>query len=634
MKFFIPALFPLLLVDIASAQTASSNPPVARPKTEECSVSGIVVKLAGGEPVKTATVQLQNLQDLARTTSVVTDVSGRFELRGIDPGRYWLKVSRTGFVTQEYGQRTPNDPGAEIRLSAGQNLRDLLFRLIPWGVISGRILDEEGEPLPWAQVSALREVYSSGKRKLSPEALVPTNDLGDFRLFGLKPGRYFVSAKYKAGLHIVGRGEVREDDNDDFRPEFMPIYYPNSPDPARASTIALKAGEEITSVEILLRPVATYRIRGRVYNMVAGRRSNTGVIVQLEQRNSNITWGSPDRQLNVEKTDGSFEIAGVLPGSYTLSAFWFEDGRRYQARQSIEVGNADLEGVNLAIMSGITIPGRIVWDGKPSLERDELLVSIAAADSMVSFNTPARVVGGSFVLRDVFDGTYRLRVIGQSKDGYVKSVRYGSSESLDSGFTVFRGTQSSLEVTISSRGARIQGAVMDKDNLPVTGVWVVLVPDEAHRDQSRLFQKAAPDQFGHYLLRGIAPGDYKVFSWDEVEDGAWEDPDFLRTFEDRGQKVSLEEGDTKTLDIVTIGKASEGLKLCGGNYSGCREERMKSRRTVTLGPYAPMRPASTGSPRLSARSRSTPASSSSDKLKPCAGSTRFIPVGYTGRGGR
>ncbi len=634
MKFFILGFFPLLLASVAPAQTASSGPPITRPRTDECAISGIVVKLAGSEPVKTAMVQLQNLQDLAHTVSVVTDVSGRFELKGIDPGRYRLKVSRTGFVTQEYGQRTPNDPGAEIRLSPGQNLRDLLFRLIPWGVIAGRVLDEEGEPLPWAQVSALREVYSNGKRRLSPEALVPTNDLGEFRLFGLKPGRYFVSAKYKAGLHIVGRGEVREDDNDDFRPEFMPIYYPNSPDPARASTIALKAGEEITSVEILLRPVATYRIRGRVYNMVAGRRSNTGVIVQLEQRNSNITWGSPDRQLNVEKTDGSFEIAGVLPGSYTLSAFWFEDGRRYQARQSIEVGNADLEGVNLAIMSGITIPGRIVWDGKPSLERDELLVSIAAADSMVSFNTPARVVGGSFVLRDVFDGTYRLRVIGQSKDGYVKSVRYGSSESLDSGFTVFRGTQSSLEVTISSRGARIQGAVMDKDNLPVTGVWVVLVPDEAHRDQSRLFQKAAPDQFGHYLLRGIAPGDYKVFSWDEVEDGAWEDPDFLRTFEDRGQKVSVEEGDTKTLDIVTIGKASEGLKLCGGNYSGCREERMKSRRTVTLGPYAPMRPASTGSPRLSARSRSTPASSSSDKLKPCAGSTRFIPVGYTGRGGR
>src|SRR5436190_23500791 len=108
MKFFIPALFPLLLVDIASAQTASSNPPVARPKTEECSVSGNVVNLAGGEPVKTATVQLQNLQDLARTTSVVSDVTGGLGLRGIVPGRGWVRVSLTGFVTQDDRWSTAN----------------------------------------------------------------------------------------------------------------------------------------------------------------------------------------------------------------------------------------------------------------------------------------------------------------------------------------------------------------------------------------------------------------------------------------------------------------------------------------------------------------------------------------------
>src|SRR3989442_9857803 len=229
-------------------------------------------------------------------------------------------------------------------------------------------------------------------------------------------------------------------------------YYPNSPDPARASTIALKAGEEITSVEILLRPVATYRIRGRVYNMVAGRRSNTGVIVQLEQRNSNITWGSPDRQLNVEKTDGSFEIAGVLPGSYTLSAFWFEDGRRYQARQPIEVGNANVEGANLTIAPGITISGRIIWDGKPSMDRADLFVGLVPVDSTISFNAPARATGSLFSLKDVFDGNYRLGVVGQSTDCYLKSIRYCSSEALATGFTVFRGTQVPLEVTISSRG--------------------------------------------------------------------------------------------------------------------------------------------------------------------------------------
>src|SRR6266705_1337458 len=482
MRLFSLVLILLFFPTIASAQAPPRNPTPASPASEECSVSGRVVKLAGSEPLKNATVQLQNPQDLAHTISVVTDAGGRFELKGIDAGRYRLKVSRTGFVTQEYGQKSPNDPGTEIRLSPGQNWRGLLFRMIPWGVIAGRVLNEDGDPLPWAQVSALREVYSSGKRKLSTEALVPTNDLGEYRLFGLKPGRYFICAKYKPGLHVVGRGEVREDDSDDSRPEFMPIFYPSSPDPVRASTITLKAGEEVPAVEILLRPVTTFGVRGRVYNLVGGRRSNTGVIVQLEQRNSNVAWGSPDHQSIVENPDGSFEITGVLPGSYTLSALWFEDGRRYQARQAIEVGNANVENANLTITPGITVPGRIVWDGKASMDRDELLVSIAPTDSRISFYGPARVMGNSFVLKDVFDGTYRLGVQGQSKDCYVKSLRYGSSDALQGGFTVLRGIPASLEVTISSRGARVQGAVTDSDHLPVTGVWVVLVPDEAHRD--------------------------------------------------------------------------------------------------------------------------------------------------------
>jgi hypothetical protein len=83
-------------------------------------------------------------------------------------------------------------------------------------------------------------------------------------------------------------------------------------------------------------------------------------------------------------------------------------------------------------------------------------------------------------------------------------------------------------------------------------LWVVLVSDEAHRGHSRLYKHATTDQFGHFDLRGIAPGDYKLFSWEEVEDGAWEDPDFLKPFEEKGERVSLQEGDVKTVDIVAI----------------------------------------------------------------------------------
>ena len=119
MKFFILGFFPLLLASVAPAQTASSGPPITRPRTDECAISGIVVKLAGSEPVKTAMVQLQNLQDLAHTVSVVTDVSGRFELKGIDPGRYRggnsslprTKLTRPSFPPDSVGCDRREGPG-------------------------------------------------------------------------------------------------------------------------------------------------------------------------------------------------------------------------------------------------------------------------------------------------------------------------------------------------------------------------------------------------------------------------------------------------------------------------------------------------------------------------------------------
>jgi hypothetical protein len=162
------------------------------------------------------------------------------------------------------------------------------------------------------------------------------------------------------------------------------------------------------------------------------------------------------------------------------------------------------------------------------------------------------MTGDMFTLRDVSEGAYRLSVSGQSRDCFVKSVRYGTTEALDDGFIVRRGTDATLEVALSSRGAHIQGTVADADHLPAAGVWVVLVPDEARRSQSRLYEARTTDQYGHFDLRGITPGNYKLFSWEEVEQGAWEDPEFLKSFEDKGEKIVVQEGDSKSIDLVTI----------------------------------------------------------------------------------
>jgi protocatechuate 3,4-dioxygenase beta subunit len=536
--------------DFASnAQEAARNSSGKR-KEETCTVSGMVVKLAGSEPVKSAVVRLRKADDQNQGYRALTDAAGHFELKGVEAGRYRLEISHSGFVTQEFGQKTTDDPGALLTLSAGEEVRDRLFRLIPSAVIAGKIMDEDGQPLPWVMVSAMREIYADGKRKLSMETTAITNDLGEYRLFGLRPGHYFVSAHYTPGGRWFGEDnnfkDLGESKNDR---GYVTTYYPGSTDPGKATPIAVKGGEELPSMDMLLQQVGVFKIRGRVYNSVT-RHSGNDVYLNLSSKGSRVLWGFPN-SATVQK-DGSFELHDVLAGSYTLSAFWFDEGKNYTSRQAIEVSNADLDGITLTIAPGVAIEGQLKWEGNPSVEQEELKV-VATGDTGDYWGAEARVLAnGLFSLKDVPDGTYHLEVSGISQDCYVKGVRYGTSDATQEGFTVHRGNDAALEVTVSSRGARVKGSVADADGLPAAGVWVVLIPEERYRTEFRLYKSKTSDQHGGFELRGIAPGDYIIFSWEEVELKAWEDPEFLKPFEAKGERISLQEGVEKAINLTTI----------------------------------------------------------------------------------
>jgi len=202
----------------------------------------------------------------------------------------------------------------------------------------------------------------------------------------------------------------------------------------------------------------------------------------------------------------------------------------------------------------------VIWDGQPALERDELQISIQPTDNSPLFFPGSRVnADGSFAVTDIGDGAYNAIPDGQSKDCNVKDVEYAGRAALGEGFSITRGSAATLEITISSRGARVQGTVTDDDGLPTPGVWVALVPDsEVRRSKHRLYKSETTDQYGHFDLRGIAPGGYLLFSWTEAEDGAWEDPEFLKPFleKKKGQSISLQEGDTKSMNLVAIKDAS------------------------------------------------------------------------------
>src|SRR3984957_14469600 len=200
----------------ASAQAQSSPPAqttqapgaanaAANAKEQECTISGMVVAMAGSAPLKNALVTMHSVDDHSRSeVTIRSQADGHFQFKGIIPGQYRLRVARNNYVTQEYGQRTVTGPGATLTLRGGQEMKDLLFRLIPSATIAGRIQDEDGEPITWAHVTALRSSYSNGKRTFTTAATNSTNDLGEFRLFGLAPGRYFISAVYHPGSIHAG----------------------------------------------------------------------------------------------------------------------------------------------------------------------------------------------------------------------------------------------------------------------------------------------------------------------------------------------------------------------------------------------------------------------------------------------
>jgi hypothetical protein len=563
MKTLFHVVLAFFIASSASGQGRSQDSG-NKPKQETCIVSGMVVKLAGSVPLKSAIVRLNSVEDRTHAYAATTDADGRFTLKNVAPGRYRLSVSRNGFVDQEYGQKTPNDPGSILTLAPGQEMKDLLFRLIPWSVIAGRIRNEDGDPMPWVQVTALREAYMDGKRKLSPDAQETTNDLGEYRLFGLRPGRYFVSATYSTKNQMVSGNEDTEEPapvEESSAQGYVPTYYPGSPDPAKAATITVKPGDEIPSVDIQLQRLVAYKVRGRIYNSVT-HRPGKAVSIMMLPRNNQVAGSVFNFEAAVQDKDGSFVLKNISPGSYTLSAYWFDEGKSYVAQQNIEVGNADVEGVTLTIAPGTTINGRVIWDGKPSLEGDELSVSLYSPEQIMYFGSAARVSpNGIFTLKDISESTYQLFVNGMSKDCYIKAIRYGMADALYDGFAVQRGTDASLEVTLSSRGARVKGSVTDADGLPLAGVWAVLVPEQAHRGQMQMYKETTTDQYGHFELRGIPPGDYKLFSWDQVEYGAWQDPEFLKPFEEKGEEVKLQEGDQKAVNLTAIKvKAPEQAK--------------------------------------------------------------------------
>lgn len=509
-----------------------------------CSVEGVVVKSTTGEGIKRVTVQVSPIGTGNQSHSTLTQTNGYFIIRNIPPGRYVINASGNGYRQQASGKGRANTQVGILDLSPGKNVRGIAFRLVPPGVISGTVYDEDGDPVPLAQVKALRVAGFGAHRQLNDAGSAQTNDLGEYRIWGLEPGQYLVAATYQRPQADPGQPTDQV---------YLPTFHPSTPDTSQATIAEVQAGAEVSGIDVDLGEARPVMVRGHV--MADGfAKPLRGVHVTLTSRlASEGGYSFSNYGATVQNDSGDFEIRDVPPGSYNLSASGSDGKQQLYGTVPVEVSSANLDGVTLVLSNPIELAGRFRIEGSAQFDFTRLGLWLLPIDgTMGSGNVEIRP-DGNFVVDNLYDGNYRVRILGFPQGYYVKLVRQGGSDALESGLTISHSQPPSrLDIVLSPDGGRVDGTVL-KEHSPASGAWVVLAPDPPHRDREEMYGMKMTDAFGRFSLLGLAPGDYKLFAWELVPGSNYSDPEFFKSFEDRATPVHIQEKRQQTvqLDMIT-----------------------------------------------------------------------------------
>lgn len=570
-------------------------------------VSGIVVKQVTGEPLSKVTIEIYPDGAVRRVFTATTAEDGKFSVSGVEPGQYRISATRNGYVRAEYGDRSSNGCGTPVSLAPGQRLADARISMMPAGVISGHLYDADREGMPNVSAHALKYVYQNGKRVLTVVQTVQTNDLGEYRLFGLTPGRYYVAAALENSAAVDRIAVNRIQDTVTLPPNptatpgalqpprivavdipadlqakgdrFLPTYYPGVADPAQAQAIELRPGESTARLDMTVTFSHTAKIRGKVVVSSLTLNELRAVQLVLLPRFEHPYADSPVGRGRV-LADGSFEILSVLPGSYSLVAFAV--GGRLVGRTTVDVGEGDLQNVVINLAPGFEITGRVTADD-PKVMGQVVGVNLMPSgyspnaagplSSPTVFPAELNRSDGSFKFQGIAPGDYLPMITFTTNGGivdiYVKTLRLGSQDVRD-GIHVDSQAAGLLEIVVGNNGAAVEGTVVNDKQSPMAGATVVLVPDIFLRKRGSLYKTRTSDAAGHFRFDAIAPGDYKVFAWQDVENGAWQDADFIRTYETRGKAVTLREGTTEAVQISVIPSTGSIYGQCAEPFRGPR----------------------------------------------------------------
>ena len=541
-----------------STQNGSQvTPPRAMPQGPDApkgtaGLKGTVVAAETGAPIRRAQVRAMT-NDGQDNKVALTDDQGRFELRELVGGRYTVTASRTGFVTLQYGQRRPSERGTPVEVSPGQTLDKLAIALTRGGVIAGRVTDEFGEPLAEVQVQVLRNQFSPGGRRMMPMGRSDSSDdRGAFRIYGLQPGEYVVSATMRASMGMMMPGGRSAPDVDQ---GYAPTYYPGTPSMGDAQRVTVGPGQEVSGIAFGLTPTRVSRVSGRIVGGPTDRSGSDFVMLMPDDPAMGF-GGFGGRPV---QADGAFEFTGVPPGRYLLQTQprGRRDGDDLVGLTTVTVAGADLSGVVIALRRPGTIGGVFEFEGgvPPGIQPSQVRFQYVPVDPMArTFNVsgpPETASDFTFTMRGVMSPV--LARVGAPPGWYLHSVLHNGEDITDTPVPVGPGVDvRGVRVRLTQRVSTVSGTVRDDRGQLVLDATVIVFPadDAKWGFASRFVRSARPDTQGRFELRTLpAYANYRVVAVQGLEDGQMYDPEFLSGLRDRADRLSLNEGETKALDV-------------------------------------------------------------------------------------
>jgi len=554
--------------------------PAPTPVTDLCTLEGQVVDASTGQPLRKANLSLNlvggNVGGITanHNYSATSDPAGKYSVSGLEPGRYRINVNHIGYLNTEYNSQRPGGPGTQLELARGQKMTGVVFRMTPHGVIAGHVLDEDGDPLQNVNIQLMRMNYMQGRKQLQQFGGGNSNDLGEYRVSGIIPGKYYLCAVYRGRpitmmvngslvMNAPGAGTAPQQE------DYATTFYPGVTDPAAATPLDMKPGQQLEGLNLKLAKIPTYSVKGMVFNTTSappapvpqggrGGPNGVNVNVQLDARGSMMNMGM--NQGTGVRPDGTFEFSSVAPGSYNLVALTNAGALRHVAILPVDVSHSNVEGLSITVTPGVTVSGHIRVDGDTTENIPTFSVRLNTIGPAV-FGSPQPAKADeqdNFRIDEVNPDRFDVNVMPLTGTLYVKSIRAGNVDVLNTGLDLTGGGGANLDVVIGVNAPTITGTVQNPaTQQPAVATTVVLIPQEPERHNVSVYYRIAnTDQNGSFTMPRVNPGEYKLYAWEDMETNSWYDPDVMKPMESKGTPVSVKEGNPSTVQLTVIPAAS------------------------------------------------------------------------------